>query len=54
MVTVQTQYKAPIQTEEAYDTPKLSPLDYLNFHSKEIDWKAMNKELENKDLKSYY
>ena len=48
MVTIQTQYKAPIQTEDPKDSPRLSPLDYLNFHSKESNWKAMNNEL-NKD-----
>ena len=46
MVTIQTQYKAPIQSEDPTDSPRLSPLDYLNFHSNDINWKSMNKEIE--------
>ena len=51
MVKIQTQYKAPIQPEDNKDSPKLSPLDYLNFHSKEKNWKALNNDF-NKYLKN--
>ena len=50
MVSIQTLYKAHIQPEEVEDTPRLSPLDYLNFHSKETNWKAMNNELKSRNL----
>ena len=42
MINVQTQYKS-LQAETEHTTEKLSPLDRLNFNSKEIDWEAVNK-----------
>ena len=41
MVTIQTQYKAPLQPDDPGDTPRLSPLDYFNFHSQDIDWEVI-------------
>ncbi len=41
MINIQTQYKATqILPEEKHD--KLSPLDELNFHSKDVDWISLN------------
>ena len=49
MVSIQTQYKAQILSADTEASPRLSPLDYLNFHSKEINWKTINKELQKRD-----
>ena len=38
MINVFTQYKAPLQPEKKPSHPRLSPLDYHNFHSKDTNW----------------
>ena len=38
MINVFTQYKAPLQPEKNPSHPRLSPLDYHNFHSKDTNW----------------
>ena len=49
MVTIQTQYKAPIQSDNPKESPRLTPLDYLNFHRNKISWESMNQELGKQD-----
>jgi len=47
LVKVYTQYKAPMNTEDAVVHPRLSPLDNYNFHSKDVDWSSLNETLSN-------
>ena len=49
MVKVLTQYKAPILPSKEDAHPKLSPMDDLNFHSKDINWESLTSTLENVD-----
>ena len=51
MVTIKTQYKSKINSEEEEETPRLSPLDYLNFYSKDINWNDLNIDL-SRDLQT--
>ena len=41
MVKVYTQYKAPIPHQNEESHPRLSPMDNLNFHSKDTDWTTL-------------
>ena len=41
MVKVYTQYRAPTLPQDEGAHPRLSPMDNLNFHSKETDWTTL-------------
>ena len=45
MVTLQTQYKAPNLPRNDDEQPRLSPFDYLNFHSKDANWESLDSAL---------
>ena len=46
MVTMQTQYKAANLHTPGESQPRLSPFDYLNFHSKDAKWESLASSLE--------